>query len=507
MKDYSNSILNNRTTENEYIEYKKSVEQKDKILKTVCAYANNYMDNEVGLIFIGVEETNDPITGEKATPVLPIIGIPKGKIETTENHIRSLLGNGHIAPKPDYEILSCEIDSKDYLLIAVMPGNKGPYQTTEKAYKDCKLKAGYYIRKSRDTTLTTKQEELQLLSKFSEMSFSSSSNRIATLDDLDYEYMKEYLVKTGSDKELINMSKEDIAKSLGLISFSTIDGKYQAKNFAVLMFCNSPEEFIPGAFCRVVYEIDHDTSKMGHIEFRGPIWIQAIRLRDYLESDIVRSYTLRNGSPLHQVVYNWPPKAIKEIATNCIVHKDYQKNEIIEIQYLNDTLSFINHNRPLPPVTIKDLNSSNNFFKRSYLNREIIDMFSKLSLIETYGSGIRMARHELKKNGSQALVYDEGGDNFDYTLAEIKICPEFETVRKNYAQPSSTQEILDLPEKQKSVYLAIMNNPGIRRLDLVEKTGQSEDSIKRAITSLSKRGLIALKDDKRRNGYTIKQKV
>ena len=92
-------------------------------------------------------------------------------------------------------------------------------------------------------------------------------------------------------------------------------------------------------------------------------------------------------------------------------------------------------------------------------------------------------------------------------MAEIKICPEFETVRKNYAQPSSTQEILDLPEKQKSVYLAIMNNPGIRRLDLVEKTGQSEDSIKRAITSLSKRGLIALKDDKRRNGYTIKQKV
>ncbi|MBR3160373.1 MAG: putative DNA binding domain-containing protein [Atopobiaceae bacterium] len=40
----------------DFIEYKKSAQQKASILKTACAYANNYMNREIGLIIIGVEE-------------------------------------------------------------------------------------------------------------------------------------------------------------------------------------------------------------------------------------------------------------------------------------------------------------------------------------------------------------------------------------------------------------------------------------------------------------------
>ncbi len=45
---------------------KKSATFKDKILKTICAFANHYMNREIGLLFIGIEEVNDPKTGEKA---------------------------------------------------------------------------------------------------------------------------------------------------------------------------------------------------------------------------------------------------------------------------------------------------------------------------------------------------------------------------------------------------------------------------------------------------------
>lgn len=40
-------ILEKQVIENSYIEYKKSVQFKDKILKTACAFANNYMNNEL----------------------------------------------------------------------------------------------------------------------------------------------------------------------------------------------------------------------------------------------------------------------------------------------------------------------------------------------------------------------------------------------------------------------------------------------------------------------------
>ena len=63
-----------------------------------------------------------------------------------------------------------------------------------------------------------------------------------------------------------------------------------------------------------------------------------------------------------------------------------------------DHISFINHNRPLPPVTIEDLNTKMEFKDRNYLNDELKEMFFKLDLIQSYGSGIRRAKTELNKN-------------------------------------------------------------------------------------------------------------
>ena len=50
----SHAIIQNRRIENDFIEYKKSASFKGKILKTACAYANNYMNREIGLLFIGI---------------------------------------------------------------------------------------------------------------------------------------------------------------------------------------------------------------------------------------------------------------------------------------------------------------------------------------------------------------------------------------------------------------------------------------------------------------------
>lgn len=54
IKRMAHDIIVKSSIENDFIEYKKSVTFKNKILKTVCAYANNYMNKEIGLLFIGV---------------------------------------------------------------------------------------------------------------------------------------------------------------------------------------------------------------------------------------------------------------------------------------------------------------------------------------------------------------------------------------------------------------------------------------------------------------------
>ena len=130
VKLLANKILQSKKIENEYIEYKKTASFKDKILKTACAFANNYMESEIGLIFIGVEEENDIKTGIKAIPRIPIYGIEESMIETTENKLKNLLSNIH--PKICYQIIVNEYQGIKYLIIAVEPGTNGPYQTSVK---------------------------------------------------------------------------------------------------------------------------------------------------------------------------------------------------------------------------------------------------------------------------------------------------------------------------------------------------------------------------------------
>ena len=91
----AHDIIGRCAVEDDHIEYKKSASDvvKDGILKTACAFANNYMNREIGLLFIGIEEEDDEATGRKAVPVRPISGIDEAVIETTENELKSLLSH------------------------------------------------------------------------------------------------------------------------------------------------------------------------------------------------------------------------------------------------------------------------------------------------------------------------------------------------------------------------------------------------------------------------------
>lgn len=51
-----------------------------------------------------------------------------------------------------------------------------------------------------------------MLRKFAHDVFSSNLNETATLDDLSYEYMKEYLISTNAREDIRNQSKLDMAK-------------------------------------------------------------------------------------------------------------------------------------------------------------------------------------------------------------------------------------------------------------------------------------------------------
>lgn len=503
----AHDIIDRCAIENDNIEYKKSAEIKDGILKTACAFANNYMNREIGLVFVGIEEVDDNETGEKAVPVRPITGIKESLIESTENKIKALLANIH--PKINYKLLQDEIDGRKYIIIAVEPGNDGPYETSDKAEKDKKinLKAGRYIRVRRDTRLPNKREEFELLKKFADFHFTSELNETATLDDLNYEYMKEYLVQTNAAQDIRDLSKLDMAKAMNLISLSDYGG-YRAKNFAVLMFANDPSAFIPYAFVEVIREVS-GTDKMESKKFTGPVWIQAQSIREYFKDKIFSFCDIREpGVSGTRRIYNWPVEMFEELSTNCILHKEYSRKNYIGIYEYKDHLSFINHNRPVPPVTIEDLNEKEDFDDRHYLNDELKEMFFALRLIQSYGSGIRRAKRAMEANNSPKLVFEPDNDTDDYTKVIAYINEEYARIQKeeedrkertsNGSAQEVTQEITQEITQENSnrdvearMISLIKANPLITRNMLAKEIGITSDSVKYRLDKLKKSGKLA----------------
>ncbi|MCD7807751.1 MAG: putative DNA binding domain-containing protein [Erysipelotrichaceae bacterium] len=504
LQENAHYIIENNSVECDYVEYKKSYKQSDKILKTLCAFANNYMNRNYGYLFIGVEEVNDTENKIKAIPQRPILGLDEGQLEAAENHVRALFK--HVQPTPTCHFVFDKIDDRWYMVVIVEPSMRLTEVTDKGARVTGLPKGGRYIRINRDTVLPSTRQEFELLRKFAGYSFCDDFHDRATIEDLNYNYMKQYLIKTGAAEDIKKLPMEEMARALKLVGEDEYN-KDRVKNFALLMFADRPEDFIPGAHVEIIMESDDGTSRMESLKFDGPIWIQAQEVRDFFKSSIGRSYTIReSGNIYHRIVKNWPDIAWNEFSTNMIVHKNYDDPNYAGIYIYPDRISFTNHNRPLPPLTIKDLNEKTTFDIRTYLNPQIKDMFYALHLIESYGSGIRRAKDALAENGNPAPVFYPDNDYDDYTQVIMYINEEYKEYKDkdDKTNGSSTIVLFDLstlPNNQRIVFETIVKNPGLRAPAISEMSGLKEKAVSNAISKLKKSDLIEFIGTPRKGGY------
>jgi len=443
IKNQANKILNNRAAECNYIEYKKSADQLPRILKTICAYGNNYYDNDIQFMFIGVEEQNDG--KNKAIPILPITGIEEGFIEKCKNQINYL--RSFLYPNVNFELLTHEINGKKYILIVVPRQTGGPFMVSEKAEKDkkLKLKPGRYIRIEAESRLAKVDEEYDLLRKFANFHFSSLVNQEATVGDLNWDYLTEFIQKTSDRKVMSGLTKLDIAQSLKLIDKNDPTNS-KVKNYAVLMFANSPEQFIPYAYSELIIDLFGAKQKMESKRFYGPIWKQYRNIVNFINDNYLNVYTLReDGKVENRRLENFPFVAIEELVANAFVHNNYENRKAIQIYISESQINIVNYNKPLPPLKISDLNERRIFNERDTENPEIRNMFKSLGIIESFGTGIGEAKRAMEENGSPKLYYKIFPDADNVTSVVIPVNEEYRLSKSNL-NPGTNNGTIEKPQ-------------------------------------------------------------
>ncbi len=432
IKERANEILKNRTAECSYIEYKSSEKQLDKILKTICAYGNNYYNNDIQYIFIGVEEENND--DNKAIPLLPIKGIAEGRLEKCKNAINSL--RSFLYPNVAFEVLSNELDGVNYLVVIVLRQTGGPFMVAEKAEKDKKinLKPGRYVRIEADTRLARVDEEYDLLRKFSNFHYSSIVSSGALIDDLSIDLLREFISKTSSRQISEGMEKKELAKSLELIDKNDPTDR-RVKNYAILMFSERPDEFIPYAYTELIIDMFGTKRKMESKVFKGAVWKQYYSALEYINSNFLNELVIRvDGNAENRKVENFTFIALEELLANAIVHNNYENGKPIQIYISEKQINIVNYNKPLPPIRISDLNERTFFNERDTENPEIRDMFKALGIIESFGTGIGEAKRSMRENGSPDLFYKTFDVNDNVTSVVIPVNEEYYEI-KNGTKP------------------------------------------------------------------------
>ena len=432
IKKQANEILKNKTAECSYIEYKSSEQQLDKILKTICAYGNNYYNNDIQYIFIGVEEENTE--EQKAIPVLPIKGIAEGRLEKCKNIINSL--RSFLYPNVMFEVISNNFEETNYILIIVKRQTGGPFMVAEKAEKDKKinLKPGRYVRIEADTRLARVDEEYDLLRKFSNFHFSSIVTSGASIDDLSTDLLREYFSKTSSRQISDGMEKKELARALELLDKNDPMDR-RVKNYAVLMFSDHPEEYIPYAYMELIIDIFGTKRKMESKVFKGAVWKQYYSALEYINSNFLNELVIRvDGNADNRRIENFTFIAVEELLANAVVHNNYENGKPIQIYVSEKQINIVNYNKPLPPIRISDLNERTFFNERDTENPEIRDMFKALGIIESFGTGIGEAKRSMSKNGSPDLFYKIFDDNYNVTSVVIPVNEEYYEI-KNGTKP------------------------------------------------------------------------
>lgn len=448
IKKRANDILKKRFAECSYIEYKSSALQLDKILKTICAYGNNYYDNDIQYIFLGVEEENNE--NQKATPKLPIKGISEGNLEKCKNEVNSL--RAYLYPNVSFELITNQFDGKNYILIAVKRQIGGPFMVSEKAEKNKRinLKAGRYVRIESISRIAKVDEEYDLLRKFSNFHFSSISSTEATVDDLSIDLMREYLSKASDRKLNETFSKEKIADVIGLIDKNDPSKKH-VKNYAILMFSETPEKYIPYSYIEIIIDMFGTKRKMESKVFKGPIWKQYNSAINYINDNFLNTVVVREeNKPTNRKIQNFPFVAIEELLANAIVHNNYENAKAIQIYISEKLINIVNYNKPLPPLKINDLNERTFFNERDTENPEIRDMFKVLGIIESFGTGIGEAKRSMNENGSPNLYYKIFDSNENVTSVIIPVNKDYTEIR-NGTKPKKKlwidNETKDIKEK------------------------------------------------------------
>ena len=466
-------LLHQRKVEGDRIEFKAGWNP-DPILRTLCAFANDFENLGGGYVVIGQG------CDESGVTVFPPVGLPENQLDTIQ---RELLGFCNLIQPPYFPMLSVEEVEGRHLIVLWAPGGQNRPYKVPKSVTARKKECRYYIRRYSSTVEAIGDDERELISLTARVPFDDRFNQTAWVDDLSHRLMSEFLREVGSElaDEASKLSVENLGRQMNAVGGP--DEAPLPKNSGLLFFHEHPRQFFPATQIDVVWFPEGaGGDRFDEKTFEGPLDRITRDALHYIQSMYLKQTIIKHADRAEaDRFWNFPYAAIEEAIVNAVYHRSYEIREPIEVRINPEDFVVLSFPGPDRSIKMDDLRCGKGISRR-YRNRRIGEFLKELELTEGRSTGISKILKAMKVNGSLAPEF-ETDEGRTYFLIRLPI--HLDAVKEKGSEKTTqktTQKILDL----------LRQNPSLSRREIAQILGNiTKDGVKYQLNQLKKRGLIS----------------
>lgn len=305
------NLLKGSVVESDRVEFKADWNP-EPILRTICAFANDFHNFGGGYIVIGVEENN-------GKPILPPKGIELSKVDTLQKDLLNVCSY----LKPTYTpIISLEKYQNKHILVIWVPGGQTrPYSAPSSLGKDKEYK--YYIRKFSSNVIAKNDELKELIELTSTVPFDDRIHHQANLQDIRIANIQAFLHEVGSEllEDSNTLSLPELCRQMAIADGG--NEYLKPRNIGLLFFCDKPEKYFPYAQIDVVYFPDDEGGDIIQEEiFKGPLDHQLRSALRHIRNNFISERIIKVPDRAEaNRFFNYPYLAIEEALVNAVYHR------------------------------------------------------------------------------------------------------------------------------------------------------------------------------------------
>ena len=297
------------------------------------------------------------------------------------------------------------------------------------------------------------------------------------------------MARTKNEKEKIREITVQNLVNWGVLK--NIDRTLMPTNAFVLLTSNT----FP--FAKIQCALFKGTERVVFIDkrdFDGPLYEQIEAAYEFVLKHINLGAEIKGL--LRTDSYELPPEAIREAIVNATTHRNFLDNSCVQVAVYDDRVEMTSPGMLFGGLTIPQIKEGGSKIR----NRCIAEVFNRMKIVESWGTGIRRMFNACKEYGVREPELLEIGDSFRVNLYRPSYNMANQSSSKSSLIGSSKSSSMQLNKSQKKIIDMIDSNSKVTQEQIANEIQISKRAVQKNIKELVDKGIVK-RFGSSRNGY------